>query len=210
MPSASCRFIVCLLVAVTWAERANAQAAAPPRVVPIEWLKTQPFPDTGKVALYEGEADTAGVAFAIPAGTVFSRCVLVVAAKEPGATFTVRLRNDLSTGWDRTEATGANGLVEIKYRTEGGAMALVQSTAGRQKFQLMVLQGKEIPVHKFLNPPFVSRDAARAPAAAPATPPEAAAKASEAPGTPVVYWVIAALLAGLLALGAIAVGRRKH
>ncbi len=206
--------LVCLLVAVAPVSRADAQSGDQPRVIPIEWAKDQPFPDTGKVAVYEGETDTTGVAFAIPPGTVFSRCIVALAAKDPGSSFTVRLRNDLSNGWDRTATTGANGLAEIKYRTEGGAMVLVQSTDGRKRFQLMVLQGKEIPVEKFLAPPFVARDAVGGVAQAGGAPPGAVAApapaaAPEATSTPIVLWVIAALLAGLLALGAVVVFRKK-
>ena len=155
----------CLLVAVQASPQTPPKGDPTPPVIPIQWPAKQPYSDAGKVAVYQGETDAVGVAFTVPPGTVFSRCAIVVAAVDNTSPITVRLKNELSTKWDRVETTGANGRLEIKYRTEGGAMVMLQSPAGRQRYQLMVLQGKELPVHRTMKPPFVSK--AQAEGAAP-------------------------------------------
>lgn len=214
-----CRAVVCagaLLAGFTAVRPAYAQTGSTPQppVVQLEWLREHPYAATGKIAIYEGDADAAGVVLAIPAGTAFSRCVLAVAAVTPGKPLTVRLRNDLSNGWDRTATTDAGGKVEIAYRTEGTAMAFVQSPDGRQRFRLMVLQGHEIPVHKTKKPAVASKDTAAARGGSGGEAPVASSSGSApaagpAESTPIVYWVIAVLLGGLLLVGAIAVFRRK-
>lgn len=212
--------LVCALLASASTPAPAAQAGKAPElpVVPIQWLQKQPHPDAGKVALYKGETDAVGIAFTIPPGTVFSRCAIVVAALEPGKPVSVFLKNELSTKWDRTATTDARGIAEIKYRTEGTAMVMVRSPQGRQAFQLMVLQGRELPVHKLMRPPFVDRAQYEAsqgagrpaqPAAAntattapPANPPAAAADSASAfNASALALWFIVGLLAALLVVG---------
>jgi hypothetical protein len=152
------------------------------------------------------------VLFAIPPGTVFSRNRITVVATPPGHPLTVRLRNDLSSKWDRVEVSGPDGKVDLRYRTEGGATLFVQSPDGPQRFQLAIMQGKEIPVHRLLPPPFVSKasgagtggtpPAAVAPGGAAASPPASG-------GTPAVLWVIAGLLGVLVLLVLVMLLRRK-
>ena len=210
--------------AVPASPQSAANSAPSPPVIPMQWLQKQPYPNAGKVALYQGETDAIGVAFSIPAGTVFSRCAVVVASLDKSSPITVRLKNELSTKWDRDAMTGADGIAEIKYRTEGGAFVLLQSPGGRQRYQLMILQGKELPVHLSMKPPFVSMEQYRASQAAPtagqppsstapAAAPAPASSPSAAPessgGGGVVLWVIAGLLAVLVGLGIVLVLKRR-
>lgn len=221
-----CASICLLAAAVSASAQAPASNAPTLPVVPIQWPGKQPYPDAGKLAVYQGETDAVGVAFTIPPGTVFSRCAIVVAAVDNTSPITVRLKNELSTRWDRVETTGANGRVEIKYRTEGGAMVMLQSPAGRQRYQLMVLQGKELPVHRAMKPPFVTKAQAEGAVPTPvsgAAAPQASPPASSAPSSPaggtadadsgsgrgVVLWVIAGLLAAIAVLGLVLVLKRR-
>lgn len=207
-----CSIALCLAAPVA----AQAQEPPQPPTVQVAWPARQPRPEAGKSAVYDGEADTVGVMFAIPTGTVFGRSTIAIKRTSGNAPLTVRLRNDLSNQWDRTETTDANGFLLIKYRTEGTATLLVQSDV-RQKFQVGFFQGVEIPVHKRVAPPFLTPQAAaqgRAPAAsspaASSSPAQAATAGLETAGTPVVMWVIAGLLGVLVVLGGVLVFRRTR
>jgi hypothetical protein len=206
-----CSIALCLTAPVA----AQAQESPQPPTVQVVWPARQPRPEAGKSAVYDGEADAGGVMFAIPAGTVFSRSTIVIKRTSGNAPLTVRLRNDLSNQWDRTETTDANGFLLIKYRTEGTATLLVQSE-GRQKFQVGFFQGVEIPVHKWIAPFLTPQAAAqgRAPgASSPASstsPAQAATPGVETAGTPVVMWLIAGLLGVLVMLGGVLVFRRRR
>jgi hypothetical protein len=201
-----CSIALCLTAPVA----AQTQDPPLPPTVQVAWPARQPRPEAGKTAYYDGEADKLGVMFAIPTGTVFSRSTIAIKRTSGNAPLTVRLRNDLSNQWDRTETTDANGFLLIKYRTEGTATLLVQSDV-RQKFQVGFFQGVEIPVHKRVAPPFLTpQAAAQGPAPAASTAPDPATSAVETTGTPVVMWVIAGLLGVLVVLGGVLVFRRTR
>jgi len=194
-----------LWAVATTTAAAQAVSEPSPPIVAVQWSKSHPLSSAGNVAVYDGQADPTGVLFAIPAGTVFSRNRIVVAATPPGHALTVRLRNDLSSRWDRVETSGADGKVELRYRTEGSATLLVQSPGGPQRFQLAIMQGHEIPVHRLMAPPFVSQEsgAAASESAGPGTAPPAGGSTS------VVLWVIAGLLTVLVVLVLVMMLRRK-
>ncbi len=203
----------------------SAQSREPvPTPVQVSFPASQPRPEVGRFAFYSGEADAVGVVFAIPPSTVFSPSRVAVKVTGGNGPLQLRLRNDLSDRWDRTETTDASGFVEIKYRTEGTASLLVQTPEPgvRRTFDIVFYQGREVPVHRLMQTPFLTPEqaAARGPAtqapssAGGAAPPPAAAAAeatepAEAPGTPVVLWVIAGLLAVLIAMGGLLLARRK-
>lgn len=203
--------IVCACVA---GNGVRAAADGPPQngepaVITVAWPAKQPRAASGKVAIYKGEADAVGVALIIPAGTVFSRHALLVKAADATQPLTVRLKNDLSDKWDRTVTSDANGRAEIKYRTEGKAMVLIQSPQGRQRFDIVMFQSNEIPVHKAMRPPFVGKDAGAAASPAAAVAPVTSASPEPAAGTPVVMWVIAGLLAAILGVGVLMVLKKR-
>ncbi len=193
-----------------------AQDKPRPAEVQVRWPQDQPRPKGGKIAIYEGEADAIGVKFAIPAGSVFSPSAVVLKVTDGSGPLKLGLRNDLSDQWDRLATTDAAGMAEIKFRTEGSAMLLVQSPQPnvRTKFQVAFFQGVELPVHKRVRPPFLSpKDAAAkaagtTPAATPVT--TAPAPTTGDTGQPIVLWVIAGLL-GVIALigGAMLMRRNK-
>lgn len=181
------------------AEITAAGSATRPREVNVTWPAKQPHPKAGKLAVYSGEVDEVGVMFKIPAGTVFSRCGVVLKAEGQSPSVTVRLKNEFSPDWDRSATTDASGKAVINYRTEGGAWVWIKSNGGRCRYQLGIFQGNELPVHRKLATPFLTKAEFEAGQKKPAGPTPSPAPAP-AGGTSPVLWVIAGLL-GLVVIG---------
>lgn len=176
---------------------------ARPREISVAWPKEQPHAKAGKMAVYSGDVDEVGVMFKIPAGTVFSRCGVVLQAEAASPTVTLRLKNEFSTDWDRTATTDAKGYALLRYRTEGAAWLWIKSNGGRARYQVGFFQGNEIPVHRKMETPFLSKaefDARKAAKSGPAPAAAPAPKTGSAGGTTPVLWVIVGLL-GVIAVG---------
>lgn len=114
--------------------------------------------EQGRAALYRGLVDQDGIAFVIPELTINTAAAIVLESPDPAAGMTLRLKNALSADWDRTLSSNADGTIDIRFRTEGPAVALLSSDGGMRPYRLAVWVGPELEVHAAAPPPFLSME----------------------------------------------------
>ncbi len=148
-----------LLVTASFSHAQSAKPVSTPLVPPTTEVKlvASPKAPTAKAARYRGQVDTLGMAFVVPANTVFGRSGLLIAG-EPGKQLLVQVKNELSLKWDRELMTDANGRAELKFRTEGRAYILVRAVKGNAPYVATFFVHDELPIHKRFEKPFVSKD----------------------------------------------------
>jgi hypothetical protein len=176
----------------------------------VEWREHPDGSKIGRAAAYRGEVDEQGMDFVMPGNVVFGRSGIHLTG-EPGKALHLEVRNQLSPGWDRQLMTDATGVAKLEFRTEGEALVRIRSAAGKAPYQAMFFAGRELPVHRSMPNTIVPMSLYQeAMGESPAGNPEAPASSPSTAGkTPVVLWIIAALLAALVVLATVFVFRKK-
>lgn len=136
---------------------ARADEPPPIPVTKVELAERPEIAKTGKIALYKGEADDKGVAFYIDGLGINTPVTIVLTSGEAASPMRLSVKNDLSPDWDR-HVKADNGISTARFRTEGPAMALVQSpSADRKPYHVAIWVGPELKLHQLIAPPFVSQ-----------------------------------------------------
>lgn len=183
----------------------------PPPARTVEWREPPGGSNVGRAAAYKGEVDEQGIDFVMPGNVVFGRSGIHLSG-EAGKTLHLEVRNQLSQGWDRQLSTDSNGVAELVFRTEGEALVRIRSASGKAPYQVMFFAGRELPVHRTMPNTIVPMKTyletlGEPPAKPKETPATLPHKTSE---TPIVLWVIAALLAALVILAAVFLFRKNN
>lgn len=230
-PSSSTRSeaapLVLALALALVAPAARAQSTEPTPPFPVQQVELAPQPELfahGNAALYHGEVTEQGHGFAL-AGLSMMQPVGITVLADPDNPVTLTIGKEWALA-DRTASTDAAGHATELFRTDDLLQLRVHApgAAAPRRYDLVIWVGDErtdypdmpSPVD-FGRPEEAAKSPGPAPAATPApgaTPtPAATASPPTSPSAPnstqLVLWVIAGLLAALVAIAGVAVFRRR-
>lgn len=219
-----------LLALALAASPAKAQSTEPAPAFPVQQVELAPQPELfahGTAALFHGEVSEPGYGFTF-AGVSMLQPIAVTVLADPGAPVTLAIGKEWALA-ERTTSTAAEGHATELFRTDDIVTLRVHApdAATPRRYDLVIWVGDErvdypdMPSSIDFDRPEEAQQAkvAAPPAAPPASPalagPPAPAPAAPATAPPptgslqLVLWVIAALLAALVAIAGVAVLRRK-
>lgn len=209
------------------ASAASAQSTEPTPPFPVQQVELAPQPELfahGKAALYHGEVSEQGHGFAL-AGLSMMQPIGVTVLADPDEPVTLTIGKEWALA-DRTASTDAAGHATELFRTDDLVQLRVHApgAAAPRRYDLVIWVGDErtdypdmpSPVdfgrpEEAAKPPSPAPEATPtpAPAAPPPTSPSAPPSPPSANSLHLVLWVIAGLLAALVAIAGVAVFRRR-
>ncbi len=217
------------LVLALAASAASAQSTEPTPPFPVQQVELAPQPELfahGKAALYHGEVSEQGHGFAL-AGLSMMQPIGVTVLADPDEPVTLTIGKEWALA-DRTASTDAAGHTTELFRTDDLVQLRVHApgAAAPRRYDLVIWVGDERTDYPDMpssvdfgrpeeaaKPPGPASAPTPAPEATPTPAPVAAPPTSPSPPSAnslhLVLWVIAGLLAALVAIAGVAVFRRR-